>query len=61
MSLALIVTIFGLVNTLLTIVKDAPGAADAIKTLLAEVEPFIDQGHPLAPMFADLKAKAAAL
>lgn len=61
MSLATIIAIFGLVNTLLSIVKDFPGAVDTAKSLLAQVAPFITQGHPLKDVFVDLKDKAAEL
>lgn len=59
MTLATIITILGLVNGLLNVVKDAPVVIDEAKSLLAKVEPFIDQANDdIQAQFEALRARA---
>lgn len=59
MSLATVVTIFGLINTLLTIVKEVPSVLTEIQSLIAKVEPHVTgPGGDLMMVFNGLKHQA---
>jgi hypothetical protein len=61
MSLATIVTILGIVNTLLTIAKELPDVIDEAKSLLAKIEPHVlalnEPTGSITGVFATLKGK----
>lgn len=56
MNLASIIAILGMVNTLLTIVKDVPEVIQEIKSLMDKVEPWVATGS-LSGYFETLKTQ----
>jgi hypothetical protein len=60
MSIATILTIINIVNGLLTAAKEFPSLLDEARSLLAKVEPFVDQaGSAVRGEFDALKARVA--
>lgn len=60
MAIATILTIFGILNDLFSVAKDAPAVLDEIRSLLAKIEPFVDTaGATIRVQFNALKARAA--